>query len=99
MLTLDVSSLLSYNARYYDPQLARFISADSVLPGNASGGLDGVALKGPMVDFHEPGLVSTLNASLGGGLVITGFQISSDTSRVVYELHQSAASPKTVATE
>jgi len=42
--------------------LARFVSADSVVPGNASGGMDGVALKGLTVDFHEPGYV----AQIGG---------------------------------
>jgi hypothetical protein len=31
------------------------------VPGNASGGLEGVALKGLTVDFHEPGFVATLN--------------------------------------
>jgi hypothetical protein len=50
-----------YNARYYDPALGRFISADSVVPGSASGSMDGVALKALTVDFHEPGFVSTLN--------------------------------------
>jgi RHS repeat-associated protein len=59
---LDATGLLYYNARYYDPQLARFISADSVVPGSASGSLEGVALKGLTVDFHEPGFVSTLNS-------------------------------------
>jgi RHS repeat-associated protein len=31
---LDISSLLYYNARMYDPLLARFISADTVVPGS-----------------------------------------------------------------
>jgi RHS repeat-associated protein len=30
---LDGTGLLFYNARYYDPVLARFISADSIIPG------------------------------------------------------------------
>ena len=30
---LDGTGLLFYNARYYDPVLARFISADSIVPG------------------------------------------------------------------
>jgi RHS repeat-associated protein len=30
---LDGTGLLYYHARYYDPVLARFVSADSVVPG------------------------------------------------------------------
>jgi len=51
----DTIGLLYYHARYYSPTLAQFVSADSVVPGSASGSMDGVALKGPTVDFHEPG--------------------------------------------
>jgi RHS repeat-associated protein len=58
---LDGTGLLYYHARYYDPTLARFVSADSVVPGDASGGMDGVALKPLTVDFHEVGLVGSLN--------------------------------------
>ena len=58
---LDSTGLLDYHARLYDPALARFVSADSVVPSSASGGLDGVALKGLTTDFHEPGFVATLN--------------------------------------
>jgi RHS repeat-associated protein len=58
---LDGTGLLYYHARNYDPVLARFVSADSVVPGNASGSMDGVALKPLTVDFHEPGSVSTLS--------------------------------------
>ena len=57
----DDTGLLFYNARYYDPAIGRFISADTVVPGNASGGMDGVALRPLTVAFHEPGFIATLN--------------------------------------
>jgi RHS repeat-associated protein len=57
---LDGTGLLYYHARYYDPGLGRFISADSVVPGAADGSLEGVARKPLTVDFHEPGFVSRL---------------------------------------
>ena len=57
----DDTRLLFYNARYYDPAIGRFISADTVVPGNASGGMDGVALRPLTVAFHEPGFIATLN--------------------------------------
>ena len=72
---LDATGLLYYHARYYDPALGRFVSADSVVPGNASGGMDGVALEPLTVDFHEPGLVSKLGAENGFGF---WFQLSDD---------------------
>ena len=53
--------MLFYNARYYDPVIGRFISADTVVPGNSSGGMDGVALRPLTVAFHEPGFIATLN--------------------------------------
>jgi RHS repeat-associated protein len=59
---MDGTGLLFYNARYYDPVLARFISPDTVVPGAANGSLDGVALKPLTVGFVEPGFVATLNA-------------------------------------
>ncbi len=49
----------------YDPVLARFVSADSVVPGNASGSLQGIALKPLTVDFHEVGFGATLNRENG----------------------------------
>ncbi|WP_029215371.1 RHS repeat-associated core domain-containing protein [Kallotenue papyrolyticum] len=58
----DGTGLLYYHARYYDPVLARFISADSVVPGAPDGSMDGVALTPLTVDFHETGFVTELNA-------------------------------------
>ncbi|WP_276522354.1 RHS repeat-associated core domain-containing protein [Kallotenue papyrolyticum] len=63
----DGTGLLYYHARYYDPVLARFISADSVVPGAPDGGMDGVALKPLTVDFHETGFVTGLNAENSQG--------------------------------
>ncbi|WP_161668827.1 RHS repeat-associated core domain-containing protein [Kallotenue papyrolyticum] len=56
----DSTGLVYYHARYYDPVLGRFISADSVVPGAPDGSMDGVALKPLTVDFHEPGFVNRL---------------------------------------
>lgn len=58
---LDATGLLFYNARYYDPGIGRFVSGDTVVPGNASGGMDGVAVKPLTVSFHEGGFLSKLN--------------------------------------
>ncbi len=55
--------------RYYDPKLGRFASADSVVPGSASGQGGMVATRGsdervkltPLpTDFHESGFTSGL---------------------------------------
>jgi hypothetical protein len=61
----------------YDPVLARFVSADSVVPGTASGSLQGIALKPLTVDFHEVGFGATLNSENGQ---LCWFQLS-DTQR------------------
>jgi hypothetical protein len=54
----------------YDPALGRFVSADGIVPGSASGAGGGAATLGvdsssqlaPLtVDFHEPGFVAALN--------------------------------------
>jgi RHS repeat-associated protein len=58
---LDGTGLLYYNARYYDPAIGRFISADTVVPGNASGGMEGVAVKPLTVGFHETQFLGKLN--------------------------------------
>ena len=57
---LDDTGLLFYNARYYDPGIGRFVSADSIVPGNASGGMAGIAYKPLTVDVHEPGFVAKI---------------------------------------
>ncbi len=62
---LDSTGLLYYHARMYDPVLARFVSADSVVPGSASGSIQGIALKPLTVDFHEVGLGATLHGENG----------------------------------
>jgi RHS repeat-associated protein len=67
----DDTGLLSCNARYYDPKIARFISADTIVPGAASGAGGGaatigyderVALAPLTVGFHEPGFAAAANA-------------------------------------
>jgi RHS repeat-associated protein len=63
------TGLLYYNSRFYDPALGRFLSADSIVPGAASGAGGGADTLGqdknselrPLtVDFHEAGFVATL---------------------------------------
>lgn len=58
---LDGTGLLYYNARYYDPAIGRFISADTVVPGNASGSMDGIAIKPLTVSFSEEPFLNKLN--------------------------------------
>lgn len=56
---LDETGLLYYIARYYDPELSRFVSPDSIVPGIADGKGGSAASVGMAqnhnltVDFHE----------------------------------------------
>ena len=59
---LDGTGFLFYNARYYDPNLGRFLSADTIVPGNPSGSMDGVAVRPLTVSFHEGGFLSKANS-------------------------------------
>ncbi|HEX8598129.1 MAG TPA: RHS repeat-associated core domain-containing protein [Chloroflexia bacterium] len=62
----DDTGLLYYHARYYDPGIARFVSADSIVPGAASGvggagGMVGTEQNSRLtVDFHESGFLSSV---------------------------------------
>ncbi|HEU4323529.1 MAG TPA: RHS repeat-associated core domain-containing protein [Roseiflexaceae bacterium] len=58
---LDGTGLLYYNARYYDPAIGRFMSADTVVPGNSSGSMDGFAIKPLTVSFSEEAFLNKLN--------------------------------------
>ncbi|GAB4215086.1 MAG: carbohydrate-binding domain-containing protein [Roseiflexaceae bacterium] len=62
----DDTGLLFYNARFYDPGLARFVSADSVVPGDASGSMGKTAYTPLTVDFHEDEFASGLAAENRG---------------------------------
>jgi RHS repeat-associated protein len=63
----DDTGLLFYNARYYDPVIARFVSADTIVPGTSAGSGGAAATVGsgsttPLtVDFHEAQFLSQLN--------------------------------------
>jgi RHS repeat-associated protein len=56
---LDGTGLLYYHARYYDPNLARFISPDSIVPDTVSGIEKNSRLT---VDFHERSLLGSINS-------------------------------------
>lgn len=64
---LDDTGLLFYNARMYDSNLARFVSADSIVPGASLGSGGALGMVGAVqnskltVDFHETGLSSSIN--------------------------------------
>lgn len=47
---------------YDDPAIGRFVSADTVVPGNASGGMDGIAVEPLTVSFHENQFLGKLNS-------------------------------------
>jgi RHS repeat-associated protein len=56
----DSTGLLFYHARYYDPNLGRFLSADTVVPGAPDGSMDGTLVTPLTVSFHEGDLLATL---------------------------------------
>jgi RHS repeat-associated protein len=56
---LDGTGLLYYHARYYDPNLARFISPDNIVPDTVSGIEKNSRLT---VDFHERSLLGSINS-------------------------------------
>lgn len=62
----DASGLLYYQSRYYDPAVGQFISADPVVPGTASGGMDSTAARPLTTSFLETGLVKRLGAENRG---------------------------------
>lgn len=69
----DGTGLLFYNARYYDAAIARFTSADSIVPSSISGeggsadsiGRDDTQALSPLtVDFHETQFIDSLGEEL-----------------------------------
>jgi hypothetical protein len=56
---------MHYNARLYDPALGRFVSADTIVPGSASGSMQSIAAKPLTVAFHEGGFLGKLNQESG----------------------------------
>jgi RHS repeat-associated protein len=60
---LDATGLLYYNARYYDPALGRFLSADVLVPGE--NGMDGVAYTPLTVGFQKPAFLTALHTETG----------------------------------
>ncbi len=68
---LDDTGFLYYNSRYYNPNTARFLQADSIVPDAAGGGGGKSNLT---TDFHETGFVANLNSSNAKGFY---FQLSS----------------------
>jgi RHS repeat-associated protein len=71
---LEATGLLSYNARYYDPALARFISADTIVPGS-----------GPLTVAPNDAVATSAWAARGGGP-----NTSQDLHRHSYSLNNSA---------
>jgi hypothetical protein len=72
---LDATGLLYYYARMYDPNLARFTSADSIVPGAASGaGSDTATLGVDSVSQHAA-------AQRGANIQESGARIHDCTAR------------------
>lgn len=57
----DDTGLIFMNARYYDPKIGRFISADTVVPGSPSGDMAGSGLRSLTTDFTDPAFTLKLN--------------------------------------
>ncbi len=70
----DGTGLLFYNARYYDPALGRFSSADSIVPDAANGSSGKAVLT---TDFHEVSAVAGLNKQ-NGIIQVAGFWFQLD---------------------
>jgi RHS repeat-associated protein len=62
----DGTGLLFYNARYYDPVTARFVSADTIVPGRAS---DGRGTAPERASASPAGAMAQSGASAPGGTV------------------------------